>query len=167
MRVMYLRLVMTLFSKLRSRKLMKKYLKSLSILAASLILLAGTSSAVWAGMAIIAHPDNSQHGVNTQTIADMYLDKIQRFSNGSKVEPVDQAKGNKLRKKFYQSVLKMPEREVNRYWAKRKFTGKARAPKVLSGDRAIKEWVANTPGGLGYIDGKSLDKSVKVLLIIP
>jgi hypothetical protein len=26
--------------------------------------------------------------------------------------------------------------------------------------------VANTPGAIGYIDGKSLDKSVKVILII-
>ena len=146
---------------------MKKFLKSLSITAVALICLLSGNSAAWAGMAIIANPANSQHGVNIQTIADMYMDKIQRFSNGNKVDPVDQTKGSKLRKKFFRSVLKMPEREVNRYWAKRKFTGKAKAPKVLSGDRAVKEWVANTPGGLGYIDGKSLDKTVKVLLIVP
>jgi ribosomal protein S3 len=61
----------------------------------------------------------------------------------------------------------MSEREVNRYWAKRKFTGKAKTPKVLVSDREVKEWVARTPEGLGYIDGKSLDNTVKVLLIIP
>ncbi|MDH5571996.1 MAG: phosphate ABC transporter substrate-binding protein [Gammaproteobacteria bacterium] len=146
---------------------MKKCLKRVSLITVGILCLLSVNTTAWAGMAIIAHPDNSQHGVNVQTIADMYMDKLQRFSNGSKVEPVDQAKGSDIREKFYRSVLKMTEREANRYWAKRKFTGKAQAPKELTGDRAIKEWVAATPGGLGYIDGKSLDKSVKVLLIIP
>ena len=39
-------------------------------------------------------------------------------------------------------------------------------PVVVLSDDAVKELVANTPGAIGYIDGKSLDKSVKVILII-
>jgi ABC-type phosphate transport system substrate-binding protein len=55
---------------------------------------------------------------------------------------------------------------MNRYWSKRKYTGKGKPPVVALGDDAVKELVANTPGAIGYIDGKSLDKSVKVILII-
>lgn len=146
--------------------IMTKLLKPFTLLAAMLLFFTN-GSAAWAGIAIIANPSNKQHGVSKQTIADMYLNKIKKFSNGRTVEPVDQAKGSAIREKFYKSVLKMTEREVNRYWAKRKFTGKAKTPKVLDGDRQIKEWVARNPEALGYIDGGSLDNTVKVLLIIP
>ena len=76
------------------------------------------------------------------------------------------SKDSPLRAKFYKAILGKTETEMNRYWSKLKYTGKGKPPAVVLGDDAVKEVVANTPGAIGYIDGKSLDKSVKVILII-
>jgi len=131
------------------------------------VFLLGSVSIAQAEIAVIAHKSNTQHGVSVQDIADMYLGKLRHFSNGKTVKLVEPRKGSETRRKFNSAVLNMSEREISRYWSKRRFTGKVKPPKTLNSDREIREWVADTPEGLGYIDGKSLDGSVKLLLIIP
>jgi ABC-type phosphate transport system substrate-binding protein len=134
-----------------------------ALLGSALFLL---STIAAAEVAIITHPGTQEIGLSKDKVADVYLGKIKSFSDGTPTKPVDQSKGSLLRAKFYKAILGKTETEMNRYWSKRKYTGKGKPPVVVIGDEAVKELVANTPGAIGYIDGKSLDKSVKVILII-
>ena len=145
---------------------MKISVKVLSSQLTGLVLMASVSAAN-AEIAIIAHPSTKEIGVSKTTIADMFMGKTKTFRNGTRVKPVDQAKGSSIRSKFYKSVVRKSEAQVNRYWAKLKYTGKGKPPKEVSGDAAVKDWVASNPGAIGYIEGKHLDSSVKVVLIIP
>jgi len=144
------------------RKLQSVFYRAL----VALLLLTGVQAA-GAEIAVIVNPNTQVIGLSRDTIADIYLDKKKTYPNGTRIKPVDQSSSSPVRKKFYQSVVKMTDSEVNRYWSKLKFTGKGRPPKTISGDEAVKNWVASNPGAIGYIDGKYLDKSVKVILIIP
>ena len=56
---------------------------------------------------------------------------------------------------------------MNRHWSKLKYTGKGKPPKSLSSTKEMIKWVASTEGAIGYIDGKYLNKSVNVVLILP
>ena len=47
------------------------------------------------------------------------------------------------------------------------FSGKGQPPREVGDDAAVKAWVASNPEAIGYIDGKFVDGSVKVLFIIP
>lgn len=133
---------------------------------AAVLLLTGVHAAR-AEIAVITNPNTQVIGLSRETIADIYLGKRKTYPNGSRVKPVDQSSNSPVRQKFYRSVVKMSDSEVNRYWAKLKFTGKGKPPRTITGDEAVKNWVASNPGAIGYIDGKYLDKSVKVILIIP
>ncbi len=134
-----------------------------TLLGSALFLLASIAAAE---VAIITHPGTQEIGLSKAKVADVYLGKIKSFKDGTTAKPVDQQKGSPLRTKFYRAILGKSETEMNRYWSKRKYTGKGKPPVTVIGDDAVKELVANTPGAIGYIDGKSLDKSVKVILII-
>ena len=133
------------------------------LLGSALFLLASIAAAE---VAIITHPGTQEIGLSKDKVADVYMGKMKSFSDGTPTKPVDQANGSPLRTKFYKTILGKTESEMNRYWSKRKYTGKGKPPVVVIGDDAVKELVANTPGAIGYIDGNSLDKSVKVILII-
>ena len=133
------------------------------LLGSALFLLASIAAAE---VAIITHPGTQEIGLSKDKVADVYMGKMKSFSDGTPTKPVDQANGSPLRVKFYKTILGKTESEMNRYWSKRKYTGKGKPPVVVIGDDAVKELVANTPGAIGYIDGNSLDKSVKVILII-
>jgi len=132
-----------------------------------LICLFTVVSSVKAEIVVITNKATKLHGASVDELGKLYLGQNKSFSNGQRVTVADHVIGSEIRQKFYKKVLNMTEKELSRYWAKRKFTRKFKSPKIISGDLAIKQWVALTPNSLGYIDSKSLDGSVKVLLILP
>ena len=122
---------------------------------------------VKAEIVVIANKATKLPGTTPAELGKLYLGQNKSFSNGLRVVVADQETGTAIHRQFYKKILNMSEGELGRYWAKRKFTRKFKPPKIISGDAAMKQWVAITPDSLGYIDSKSLDNSVKVLLIIP
>ncbi len=120
-----------------------------------------------AEIVVITNKATKLPGITLIALGRFYLGQNKEFSNGRMVEVADQAMGTAISKEFYKKVLNMSEGELSRYWAKRRFTRKFEPPEIISGDAAMKQWVATTPDSLGYIDSKSLDSSVKLLLIIP
>ncbi len=141
-------------------------MKKIRTIVAGLLLSAFFSTAAQAGMAIIAHPSNSLAGITAEEAAKIYLGKSASFNNGRSATPVDQTAGP-TRTKFNKQVLDKDEGELKAYWSKLLFTGKGRPPEEVGDDAAVKAWVARHPEGLGYVDGKVVDGSVKVLLILP
>ncbi|HEX9627099.1 MAG TPA: hypothetical protein VGA00_09195 [Acidiferrobacterales bacterium] len=139
-------------------------MKILPLLAS--LVLATVSAVANAGLAIIAHPSNPTTGITADEAARVYLGKTRTLSSGTQVTAVDQGAGA-ARDKFYKSVVQMDDRAVKTHWSKLLFTGKARPPQELGGDEAVKEFVSRNPDAIGYVDGKVLDRSVKVLLIVP
>jgi len=71
-----------------------------------------------------------------------------------------------LRSRFDQAVLERDPKQMRAYWAQMIFTGRGKPPRQLDSDEAIKKEVAANPNAIGYIDGKSLDSSVKAVLMI-
>jgi ABC-type phosphate transport system substrate-binding protein len=144
-------------------------MKTLKQIWAALLLLV-----LWAGsvpahaaLAIIVHPNNNLSGISADEAADIYLAKAGVFANGKRAIPVDQISTSPARKKFYSAVIKKDDSTLKVYWSKLLFTGKANPPREIGDDAAVKSWVATNPDAIGYVDGKFVDSSVKVLLIIP
>ncbi len=132
-----------------------------------LLLCAGYAQADQSALAIIAHPDNRLTGITQDEVARIYLGKTSAFPDGTPARPVDQRLQSPSREKFYARVVKKTNAEITAHWSKLMFTGMATPPNVLNDDAAVKAWVAGNPEGLGYVDGKVVDSSVKVLLIVP
>lgn len=131
------------------------------------LLLVSLMPVAHAEIAVITNPDVKEIGISKAKLADIYLGRKHSYSDGSTIVPVDQAEDSAIRDKFYQAVVGMSGSAVNRYWSRLRFSGKGNPPMVISGDEAVRDWVASHPGGIGYIDGKYLNNSVKVVLIIP
>jgi hypothetical protein len=83
------------------------------------------------------------------------------------VKVVDQSASSAIKGQFAQKVLNKTLSQLNAYWSVRIFTGRGVPPVGLSDERTTKEWIANNPEGIGYVLAKNVDKSVKVLLIVP
>ena len=125
------------------------------------------SAPAHAALAIIVNPANNMAGITAEQAADIYLGKVGIFPNGQRVTPIDQDANSPARRKFYSVVVKKEGSALKVYWSKLLFTGKGQPPREIGGDADVKSWVATNPDAIGYVDGKFVDKSVKVLLIIP
>ena len=143
-----------------------KTLKQIWTALLLLVLWSGSAPA-HAALAIIVHPSNNLSGITADEAADIYLAKTGEFSNGKRAVPVDQASNSPVRKKFYSEVIKKGDSPLKVYWSKLLFPGKANPPREIGDDADVKSWVAGNPEAIGYVDGKFVDSSVKVLLIIP
>lgn len=143
-----------------------KLIKTLAVLAGAAAL-AGMGIPAQAALAIIAHLSNNAAGITAEEAAQIWLGKSRELANGRRVAPVDQNAASASRAKFYKSVVKKDERELKAYWSKLIFTGKGQPPPEIGDDAAVQDWVASNPDAIGYVDGKFVNSSVKVLLIVP
>jgi ABC-type phosphate transport system substrate-binding protein len=132
-----------------------------------MIFLWAGSEPAHAALAIIVHPSNNMAGITANQAADIYLGKSGVFPNGQRVTPVDQGPNSPARQKFYKTVVKKDGSVLRVYWSKLLFTGKGQPPREVGDDADMKSWVASNPDAIGYVDGKFVDSTVKVLLIIP
>ncbi len=132
-----------------------------------MIFLWAGSAPAHAALAIIVHPSNTMAGITADQAADIYLGKSGVFPNGQRVTPVDQAPSSPARQKFYKTVVKKDGSVLKVYWSKILFTGKGQPPREIGDDAEMKSWIASNPDAIGYVDGKFVDSTVKVLLIVP
>ena len=115
-----------------------------------------------ADISVIVNPANDA-ALNNDEIKDIFLGKRVKFPNASTAKPVDQADGRATRNEFYTLVVGKDENEIKVYWSTLIFTGNGRPPKSLADDGEVKRFVHEDVAGIGYIDAKAVDKSVKVI----
>lgn len=91
----------------------------------------------------------------------LFLGQSNSLPDGSAAIPFD-VSGE--RNTFYNEVLKKAPEQLEKYWARMIFTGKAQMPRQVA-PRDIKSTVAETPGAISYIERSAVDASVKVIAI--
>jgi len=143
---------------------MKYAFERRTLLAGLSLLLSGMVSPAIAGAVVIGNPSLSVSQLNAQQVSDLFLGRASKLPDGSAVTIVDHQDGEPIKEDFYKNVVGKSPSQLKAYWAKIVFTGEGAPPKSLSGDQAIKQHVATTPGAIGYVDDKVVDGSVKVLL---
>ncbi len=146
---------------------MVRLLKKLAVLLLVIAGFSGAMNVANAALAIIGNPANPLEGISAADVAMIYLGKSDEFPDGRRVVAVDQYRHSPVRAEFYRKVVGMGPVEIKSYWSKLIFSGKGQPPQNVGGNEAVKRWVASHPNGLGYVDGKVLDRTVKVLLIVP
>ena len=119
-------------------------------------------------VAVIIHENNSQQ-LTAQEIKALYLDRLTRWHDGSKVMLFNLPLGDKYRDKFSKSVLKMSALEADKQESKRReLRIKANDVEVKSKNVVI-SYVEQHPNAVAYVPLSLVrDKSnVKVILTIP
>lgn len=117
-----------------------------------------------AEVVVVMSAQGSAGSLSAAQVSQIFLAKSSSLPGGGQAAPIDQDEGTPIRDEFYKKVTGKDAAQLKAYWAQLLFTGKAQKPKKAAGDEAVKKLVAATPGGIGYIDAKSVDGTVKVVL---
>jgi ABC-type phosphate transport system substrate-binding protein len=116
-------------------------------------------------MAIITAPVPPQLAFNQDTLRNIYLKKIFVDRHGQRLTPVNLPSGAPLRKAFAHAILHMDEGQLQDYWDKQYFQGVS-PPYVLASPDAVVQFVAKTPGAIGYVAACQVDASVRVVMTL-
>lgn len=123
-------------------------------------------ASAWAGDAqaepvLVVNAANSV-ALDDEAAAKLFLRQVKTFPDGSPASPVNQKDGA-VTEAFRAQVLKKNAAQFKAYWAQQVFTGGAKPPPELEGDDAVLKFVADTPGGIGYVDSGKGRPGVRVL----
>ncbi|MDP5253848.1 MULTISPECIES: hypothetical protein [unclassified Vibrio] len=113
-----------------------------------------------AEVVVIVNLNNPISSLEKREIIDLFMGKQKAFRHGQSARPFDQSESS-IKASFYHHLINKNLAQVNAYWARLLFTGRASPPQELSDDQSIIEAVRKAPGAIAYIDSQWLDDSVK------
>ena len=124
-----------------------------------------SSRAASSQMAIITAPDTPRLAFNPYTLRNIYLKKIFVDGHCQRLTPVNLPSGALLREAFAHTILHMDDGQLQDYWDKQYFQGVS-PPYVLASPDAVVQFVAKTPGAIGYVAACQVDATVRVVMTV-
>jgi hypothetical protein len=137
------------------------------ILSQSLIGLAfAITAARAADLAVIVNKTSALVNVSSTDLARYFKAEKTKAPDGKKLVIVMQEAGLPEREAALKGIYKMTEAEYADYFVEATFTGAVEsAPKAMPTAVAVKKFVAEVPGGIGYVQLGDADDSIRILKI--
>jgi len=129
-----------------------------------LLLLCCGPAAGLAEVVVIANPDVPGGEIDAGQIERIYLGKLSRWSDGTDITPV-MLKSGAVHEEFVNDYLERPVHRFVTYWRQMVFTGKGVPPRSFSSEEDLRDFVAVTPGSVGYVSPDTSRAGVKVLAV--
>jgi hypothetical protein len=133
-----------------------------------LLLLASLGSWSAAGAQDVVLVANKGVKISEITNADLraiFMGTKTRFADGSHAVPVT-LKGGPAHEVFLKHYVGENPEEFRSQWRKVVFTGQGAMPRAFDSESALIEYVADTPGALGYASRISSHDNVKLLAAV-
>lgn len=121
--------------------------------------------AVFAGdLVLIANPASGIERLTREQAIDVYLGRNRRLPSGTMVMPIDVYSEGNERERFYSLLVNKDLPQINSYWARLVFSGKATPPLQAPDTHTALQLVATNPSAIAYVDRAVIDNRVKVVL---
>jgi ABC-type phosphate transport system substrate-binding protein len=117
-----------------------------------------------AQVVVIANPSVKADSVSKSELKDVFTGESSSLKEGGHVVPVFQKEGA-TNTEFLSSYLGESPAAILICWRGLVMSGRASMPKSLDSDAAVVEYVAHTPGTIGYISKAAAHEGVKELAV--
>lgn len=132
-------------------------------LKVTIFCLALCSTYAQAAIVVIVNTDNPVNNFTQRQLVDLYMGRNLYFPDGRLAIRLDQSPGSSIREEFYQQLVGKTVAEVNAYWARLLFTGRASPPQVMNNSERVIEAVTKNKNAIGYVRESELVDTVKVV----
>ena len=137
--------------------------------ARCLILLLGSlgswSAASAQDVVLVANKGVQISEISNADLRAIFTGTRTRFADGSHAVPVT-LKGGAAHEVFLKNYVGEGPEEFRSQWRKVVFTGQGAMPKAFDSESALIEYVAATPGAVGYVSQISSQNRVKLLAAV-
>ena len=134
-----------------------------------LILLLGSlgswSAAGAQDVVLVANSDVKISKISDADVRAIFMGTKTRFADGSHAVPVT-LKGGPVHEVFLKNHVGETSEEFRSQWRKVVFTGQGAMPKAFDSESNLVEYVAATPGAIGYVSRISAQSGVKLLAAV-
>lgn len=128
------------------------------------LVLARPGVAAAADLVLIANAELALNSLSRQEAINIYMGRLRQFPFGEAAQPLDLPAEGGDKALFYHLLINKGLSEVEAYWARVVFSGRASPPDTVGKPQDVVEQVARDRNTIGYVDRAYLDKRVKVIL---
>ena len=115
-------------------------------------------------LVIIANPGLDDNSIEQKDLQRIYLGKQTRWEDNTSIVPV-MLKTGPLHDEFIEGYLERSVQRFVTYWRQMVFTGKGVPPKSFASESDLVDFVAHTPGSVGFASAEANVSGVKVLAV--
>ena len=138
----------------------------LSALLISLTISSASSAASEAGRFTVVVHASRPSALTRQQVADIFLKRATRWSDGTPVTAFDLSVGDPTRKEFSKTVLGRSPESVVYLW-QQELTTRNVKPRLVKSASDGHSFVGSTEGGIGYVsEGTELPAGVKAVTVV-
>lgn len=138
--------------------------KSISVIAGSVFawLLVITITVQAGEVVVITHKNVSSGSVNADVVKKIYSGHMTKWPDNQAIV-VSVMEGSDVHKDFLKTYVNKSESQFSAAWKKMMFTGQASYPKNFASAQSIVDFVAKTPGAIGYVDAGAKTDNVNTI----
>lgn len=114
---------------------------------------------------VIVHPNVAADRLHRQQVLDIYAGELAYWKDDTPITVCDLKRKNPTKLTFYRYLGKTTS-QMKSLWMKKLLLGEREPPTTADSEEQILDFVAQTPGAIGYIDAAHLDDRVKRLTTI-
>lgn len=141
---------------------MKRYITLLMLVTLVLLQISVIAGGAEEKFILIANQSVEQTSIKISEIQRVFLGKSSSFANGQKIVPVTLESGE-VHEAFLKKCVKKSSSQYSTFWKQAIFTGQGIPPKSFASEDELLNYVAQTPGAIGYVSAKTSPSNVKVL----
>lgn len=142
-------------------------MRSNHLIFLTLLFFIALAQPVAAEVLVIVHPDNPVNQLSREQVIDIYMGRYANFSDGHTALAYDLAPDSPIRAAYYQKLVNKSVAQVNAYWSRLLFSGRATPPLALPDAKAVSQAILKNRDAIGYIDSQYLVDKVKVVFRLP
>ena len=113
---------------------------------------------------IVSNPSAALTEISRDQLRDIFIGARTRLADGSRAVPV-LLKGGPVHEVFLSRIVGDNPDEFRVRWRRAVFTGQGAMPKEFQSEAALLEYVAVTPGAIGYVSRVPNPGTVKLLTV--
>src|SRR5204863_1356169 len=137
--------------------------RSSYVIAIALLVLAPVSTSAASSFKVIVNNAVHVDALSKKEVADLFMKRTPKWSNGTPVTAVDQSDRAPVREEFSRAVHGKPTAAVKSYWQQQIFSGREVPPVEKSSDADVVTLVRANAGAIGYVDAGTDTSGVKVV----
>lgn len=120
------------------------------------------SPCCWAEMVVVINVDSPISQLSRQEVADIFLGRTPFLPNMERVIPIESLENSDAYRDFHANVTRKNLTQLNAYWARMVFAGRASPPQEMNGLQARK-LIESNRSYIAYVDRTLLSNKMKVV----
>jgi hypothetical protein len=104
---------------------------------------------------VIVNKQSELSELNQKQVISLFLGRARNFPNGHVAKPFDYMTGSIIRELFFETLTGKQISDIDAYWARLSYSGRAFPPKELRSAQEIMDEVSRNKSAISYVKGVS------------